>query len=351
MNILVTFGTRPQLIKLAPVIKRLKNHRVICCSTGQHRQMLKPLIQYFDINVAIDLDVMKRNQSLSDLSIKILKEAQKALEVCIQQQGGLDLVIVQGDTTTAAMFALRAFYKKIKIAHIQAGLRTFDKYNPYPQQANRKIITRVSDYNFAPTYVQINNLKRQGVNNQVTGNTVVDAIQYVIDKDNIQIQNSQWILVTVHRRQSFGKPLNDICDAIKQLAKNGMKFIWPVHPNPNVKKVVFDKLKNQINIALCQPMQYPQLVKIMRHCRFVITDSGGIQQQAPSLKKYAFVLRQKTQRMQSVSQGYSQLIGTDKKYIVQKISAFNPVNKKIYHNPYGDGRASQKIARFIDEIV
>lgn len=347
IKVLIIYGTRPEYIKLAPVIKRLKATKinVITVYTQQHKlDMMRPLFDFFGCRPDVSLTRPKKYDliRMSSSLLTMLKQ--------LFQAHNPDYIIVQGDTTTAMIRALRAFYKKIKIRHVQAGLRTNDKSSPFPEQVNRRIISQVADVHFAPTKRRYQFLSYSYPKSKVmfTGNTVVDAVQFASAKIG-QVQQTNSVLVTMHRRQNFGKPLENVCKAIKKLAQSGYQYIIPVHPNPAVKTMIEAQLNDSKNVKLIKPLSYPQLIRMMKRRKFVMTDSGGIQQQAPSLGKYVFVLRNDTQRMQSVQRGMSELVGTKTDVIVQKVSKYKPVNNK-WMNPYGDGHARQKIARHFDEV-
>lgn len=368
INILISFGTRPEGIKLAPVIKCIEKQKdkfnLNICSTGQHKEMLNQVLNLFEIKPDIFLNLMTENQTLSLLSTKLFKKMEKVIS-----DTSPDIVLVQGDTTTAFLTALIAFYRKIKVGHVEAGLRTYDKYNPFPEEINRQLISRIADFNFTPTKKTFSNLLSEGINSEtifITGNTIVDALIWMTsriekNKDKIEsneifknLKNDKTILVTMHRRESFGKDIENICYALKIVASKykDIKIVYPVHLNPNVRKPVFEILSKIDNIILTDPLDYGSFVWLMYKSFFIITDSGGIQEEAPTFKKPVLVIRNKTERTESVDMGISKLVGTSIDSIVDNISKLIG-NKRIYDkmitnvNPYGDGKASEKIVDII----
>jgi len=368
INILIAFGTRPEGIKLAPVIKLIEKKKdkfnLKVCSTGQHKEMLGQVLDIFEIKPDIFLDLMTENQTLSLLSSKIFKNMGRVISDI-----NPDVVLVQGDTTTAFLTSLIAFYGKIKIGHVEAGLRTYDKYNPFPEEINRQLISRIADFNFAPTKKSFSNLISEGIDLKtifMTGNTIIDSLMLITDKiernkyevssNEIfkKLNNHKNILVTMHRRESFGKDLENVCYALKAIASkyNDIRIVYPVHLNPNVRKPVFKILKGIDNIILTEPLDYISFIWLMHESFFIITDSGGIQEEAPTFRKPVLVIRNKTERTESTDIGISKLIGTsidsilynaakliDDKNIYDKMTA--------YTNPYGDGKASEKIIDII----
>lgn len=364
-KLLFIFGTRPEAIKMAPLIlaaKKDNSFEVTVCVTGQHQAMLHQVLDFFYIKPDYDLAVMQPNQSLFTVTSSILQ----ALEPVITKEKP-DLILVQGDTTTAFVGALAAFYFKTKVAHIEAGLRSQQKYSPFPEEINRILAGCLSDYHFAPTSKARDNLLREGKDQEtisVVGNTVIDALFLALDnikehedsfRKNFSFINfsKKIILVTGHRRESFGQPFLDICQALAEIAKDDtVEIIYPVHLNPNVRKPVFDVLANIKNIHLIDPLDYPQLVWMMNKSYFVLTDSGGIQEEAPSLGKPVLVMREVTERTEGIDAGSCLLVGTKKEKIVQ-FSKQLLQGKELYekmssaNNPYGDGTSSQKILSLI----
>jgi len=368
LKILVVIGTRPEAIKMAPVILSLKKQKkLICevCVTAQHRDMLDQVLTFFQIKPDYDLNIMTGNQQLNTITAKILSALDE-----IYQQCKPDLVLVHGDTNTSFAAALAAFYRKIKIGHIEAGMRTGNLQLPFPEEGNRVLTTQISNYHFAPTKENVAHLKRSGVKTKniiKTGNTVIDSLLLTSKKvksftfaitdsrltDIIQ-SKKKIILVTGHRRENLGNPLAQICDALLQIANKFPEttIIYPVHPNPNVNKPVYAALNNTPNIILTHPLDYPDFVLLMKHAYILLTDSGGIQEEGPSLGKPVLVLREITERPEALKAGTVKLVGTKSKNIVQHVSAlltsktaYQKMSLKI--NPYGDGNAAARITKWI----
>ncbi len=369
VKILTVFGTRPEVIKVAPAIKELYKHpdKFICCTciTAQHRQMVDQLLKLFEIKPNYDLNIMKENQSLEYVTVTVLTQIGEII-----RKERPDYLLVQGDTTTSMAASLAAFYQKVKIIHLEAGLRTWNKLHPYPEEINRVTIDSMSDFCFAHTEQAKQNLLREGVAPDkivVTGNTVIDSLLGIaatdIDVRNSPLENISFnkkiILVTAHRRENFGQPLINICNAIKEIAlrySSSVHIVYPVHPNPNVQKPVCSILKGIINVSLIEPLDYKYFVHLMRHSYLILTDSGGLQEEAPSLGKPVLVLRQVTERPEAVETGAAEVVGTQPREIVEATVELLE-NKKQYErmvqaiNPYGDGKASKRIVeRLIKEI-
>jgi UDP-N-acetylglucosamine 2-epimerase (non-hydrolysing) len=369
IKVLVSFGTRPECIKMAPVINQLEKQKdkfdLKVCSLGQHKEMLEQVIDFFKIKPDFSLNMMTENQTLGSLSSKLLNGMED-----IFSQVYPDIVLVQGDTTTAFLAALAAYYRKIKVGHVEAGLRTYNKFNPFPEEINRQLISRVADYNFAPTEKSLNNLKAEGIDTRtvfLTGNTIVDAIQWGIkkvEKDKEKIESNELfkkldfgkkiILVTMHRRESFGEDVKNICEALKIISGRyeNVQIVYPVHLNPNVKQPVQEILGEIKNIILTYPLSYESFIWVMSKSHFIVTDSGGVQEEAPTLKKPVLVIRKFTERTESLDLGTSKLIGTEIEAIVSNISGLLDSDDKYMEmipnaNPYGDGKASEKIADII----
>lgn len=359
MKVFSIFGTRPEAIKMAPVVKELGKHpeiESIVCVTAQHRQMLDQVLELFAIQPDYDLNLMQPNQSLAQLTAKALVELDAVLA---KEQP--DWVLTQGDTTTAMIGALAGFYRRIKVGHVEAGLRTWDKFQPFPEEINRKIADAVCDLHFAPTTQSRDNLLRESVNPSsivVTGNTVIDALLEVAAKEYdwnsgelAQIpEDKRIILVTAHRRENFGAPLRQICQALKEIASRfaDVQLVYPVHLNPNVLQVVHAELGEVPNITLLAPLDYLPLVQLMKASYLVLTDSGGLQEEAPGLGKPVLVLREVTERPEGVDAGTVELVGTNKDRIVAATmrlltddAEYNRMAQAV--NPYGDGKASQRI--------
>ena len=374
-KVMFAFGTRPEAIKMAPLIKTFqadKDFVTKVCVTAQHRQMLDQVLNIFDINPDYDLNIMKPGQDLFDVTANVLSGMKHVLS-----DFNPDIVLVHGDTTTTSACSLAAFYNKIKIGHIEAGLRTGNIYSPWPEEANRKITGVLADYHFAPTTSSENNLLKENINKKnilVTGNTVIDALYLMIEKiENdprlksriLELISSQYklfddkkiILVTGHRRENFGHGFRNICNALKTIADNNPDFdiVYPVHFNPNVQKPVREILSNAKNIHLIEPLSYECFIYMMSKSFFIITDSGGIQEEAPSLGKPVLVMRDSSERPEAIKAGTVKLVGTDYAKIIEEsqklIDDENEYNKmsKAY-NPYGDGKASLKVLNFIKNI-
>jgi UDP-N-acetylglucosamine 2-epimerase (non-hydrolysing) len=363
-KLIFIFGTRPEAIKMAPVIMKCKKSMSLLSSinivTAQHRDMLDDILRLFSIQPEYDLNIMRESQSLEDITVRSLKKLSKIIK-CEKP----DMILVQGDTTTTFIGALAGFYNKIPIGHIEAGLRTYDKYQPFPEEVNRKLTTALADIYFSPTKRAAENLIREGIPPSkifITGNTVIDALLEIISRnykfkkplDKIVNNNSNLILVTAHRRENLGEPLNNICLALKEITQTikNIQILFAVHPNPKVRKIVFNVLHNNRNIHLLPPLDYQTFAHIMAKSRLILTDSGGIQEEAPSLGKPVLVLRNKTERPEAVEAGTVKIIGTDTRKIVEETTILLE-NKNEYGrmakalNPYGDGKASDRIVKII----
>ena len=370
-KVLLIFGTRPEAIKLAPLYKIFKKEdspfELITCTTGQHKEMLKQVMDIFDITSDIDLDLMKKNQDLTDLTSNILTSVKNVI-----REVNPDLVVVHGDTTTTFASSLASFYESVPVAHVEAGLRTYNLYEPFPEEFNRQIATKISDLHFAPTELSKKNLLLENIPEEkifVTGNTVIDSLFLALNKleedktmsnliyseiDSLLGFNSQresFILITGHRRENFGDGFLNICHAIKELAEKyqNFHFIYPVHLNPNVQKPVTKILKNISNVQLISPLQYLHFLLLLKNCYLVLTDSGGIQEEAPSLGKPVLVMRNTTERPEGVHSNTLKLVGTKKEDIIKNVSElieknhlYNEMSNSI--NPYGDGTASKRIS-------
>lgn len=379
VKFLLIFGTRPEAIKLYPVIRELKkyaNSEVRICITAQHRELLEQVLKLFEMVPDYDLNIMKNNQDLFDITISALKGLKSILE-----KERPDLIIVQGDTTTSFVAGLASYYFKIPIAHVEAGLRTYNKYSPFPEEKNRHLLSVLADYHFAPTEWAKSNLLREGIPEDkiwVTGNTVIDALleikarleseerkkywlKYFKEKMNIVFpveeigtNDTKIILITGHRRESFGEGFKNICMALKEIAelRNDVILIYPVHLNPNVQRPVKEILNGKSNIFLIEPLEYEPFVFLMSNCYLVLTDSGGVQEEAPALGKPVLVMRNTTERPEGIHAGTSKLVGTGRKKIVEEVlellenpSAYEKMSKVV--NPYGDGKAGERIAKIL----
>jgi len=367
-KILLVFGTRPEAIKLAPVYHELRRCEPllepVVCVTAQHRSMLDQVLELFDIDPAHDLDIMSDDQTLFDVS----RDALRGLQGLYDEEQP-NLVVVQGDTTTAFIAALAAFYQKVPVGHVEAGLRTGDKYNPFPEETNRKLISVLTDLHFAPTEANRQNLLKEGVpadQIRVTGNTVIDALNMVVKNemplqgfglDEVNFEKAV-ILVTAHRRETFGEHIREICSAIAELAtmRPDVEIVYPVHLNPNIKQPVQALLGRIKNIHLVAPLPYGEFVSVMNRAKLILTDSGGVQEEAPSLGKPVLVLRETTERQEAVKAGTVKLVGRQKTTILNAVNmlldeqdSYDRMAKAV--NPYGDGKAAQRIVQHIRAFV
>jgi len=376
MRVLSIFGTRPEAVKMAPVVMELSrqpNIESLVCVTAQHRQMLDQVLNLFAIKPDIDLDLMQPDQSLANLTAAIFTNLDPVLS-----QLKPDWVLVQGDTTTVMASAILAYYHHIKVGHVEAGLRSGDKWQPFPEEVNRTIAGVVADLHFAPTEWAKNNLLRENVSENhiiITGNPVIDALQYVASLPptdeinqlfsqiglplNPSTEQPRLILVTAHRRENFGAPLENICHALRQLAEhygNSIRIVYPVHLNPNVQEPVYRLLGNIPNIVLLPPLDYLPFVQLMKRATLILTDSGGLQEEAPGLGVPVLVLRGVTERPEGVQAGTVRLVGTDTRAIVAEAqrllddpAAYQQMAQAV--NPYGDGHASERIVTALLESV
>ena len=364
INVLSIFGTRPEAVKMAPVVKALaaaQGIRSKVCVTAQHRQLLDQVLSIFDIKPDIDLDLMRPNQSLAELTATIFTHLEPILEDIRP-----DWILVQGDTTTVMAAAVLAYYHHIRVGHVEAGMRTGDKWQPFPEEINRRIAGVVADLHFAPTQHNRQNLLREGVPDKqivVTGNPVIDALQTIsvrsappetiemIKRLGIGPSGKRLVLITAHRRENFGQPFENICTALASLAeiyRGDVEFIYPVHPNPNVQEVTSRRLAGISNLALIPPLDYLPLVYLMKQATLFLTDSGGIQEEAPALGLPTLVLRETTERPEGVEAGTLRLVGTDPQKIIAETSKLlddDQAYAAMAHaaNPFGDGHAAEKI--------
>ncbi len=377
-KILIVFGTRPEAIKMAPLVKEFEKHTdsfdTKVCVTAQHREMLDQVLEIFDIIPDYDLDIMKPGQDLYDVTSNVLLGMK---DVLTELQP--DLVLVHGDTTTTFAATLAAFYQKINVGHVEAGLRTGDIYSPWPEEANRKLTTQLTALHFAPTHTSQENLLNENVKEKdivITGNTVIDALLMALEKiktDKVfegkileQLANNNYkltkerklILVTGHRRENFGEGFVNICSSLKSIALQNMDIdiVYPVHLNPNVREPVNEILGNIKNIYLIEPMPYEAFIYLMSRATMIITDSGGVQEEAPSLGKPVLVMRDTTERPEAVEANTVKLVGTNIDSIVSETQLLLDDPKQYEkmaraHNPYGDGNACQKIVKFIREKI
>ncbi len=370
-KILFVFGTRPEAIKLAPVIKEFQKSEKFqtkICLTSQHKSMLWQVLDLFELKGDFDLDIMEENQTLFDITAKILQNFKKILE-----EFNPHLVIVHGDTTTTFSASLGAFYKKIPVAHIEAGLRSYDLFNPFPEEANRKLTATLAKFHFAPTIKAAKNLEKEDIKKEnilVTGNSVIDALFWSVEKLRSSKElyeriassvildfdfKTKYILVTLHRRENFDL-LPKISQALREIAKSykNLKIIFPVHLNPNVRDIIFKNLKDLENVYLIDPVNYLEFVFLMMNSYFIVSDSGGVQEEAIALSKPLLLLRDTTERPEAIESGGVKLIGTSKENIIKQIQILLE-DKDSYlemtkaKNPYGEGRASKKILEFLEK--
>lgn len=374
-KVMVVFGTRPEAIKMVPVVKELAKHSDLIdartCVTGQHRHMLDSVLETFSIVPDFDLDIMQQSQDLHDITINILTKLKGVLK-----EFRPDLILVHGDTTTAFVVSLAAFYEKIQIGHVEAGLRTHNIQSPWPEEFNRQVVDKIADFCFVPTEKSQTNLLDEKTHQSkifVTGNSVIDTLFLALEKiesdDSLKAslektlaesgydisKGRQFILVTGHRRESFGDGFLNICDALKNIATRfpDVDIVYPVHLNPNVQEPVYNKLGGIDNVYLTKPLDYLPFIYLMKHCYLVLTDSGGIQEEAPSLGKPVLVMRDTTERPEAVDAGTVILVGTsaekifhETEWLILDSDRYNSMSR--LHNPYGDGKAS---ARIVDAIL
>lgn len=363
MKVLTVFGTRPEAIKMCPLVLELQSHdKIDCkvCVTGQHRSMLDQVLEIFDVKPDYDLDIMKPRQTITTITTSVLEKMERVLQECKP-----DVVLVHGDTTTSMAAALAAFYAQIPVGHVEAGLRTYNIYSPFPEEMNRKIISAITTFHFAPTEGNKTALNREGICDHVyvTGNTVIDAFKYTTKDDyefkNKALKNHDFnqptILLTAHRRENLGKPLENICLAVNRLceAHPDLRFIYPVHLNPAVRETVFGMLENNPQVTLTDPVDVEDMHNAIHRSIMVLTDSGGLQEEAPHLGKPVVVLRTETERPEAVAAGTAIVAGVDADDIfaitdnlISNKAAYNRMSRAI--NPYGDGHASERITKALE---
>lgn len=366
MVVLTVFGTRPEAIKMCPLVLKLKenkNIKCLVCLTGQHKEMLEQVMTAFGVEADYNLKVMKNRQTLTIITTSILEELEPVL-----RKEKPDIVLVHGDTTTSYAAALAAFYQQIPVGHVEAGLRTGDIYSPFPEEMNRQLTDRISTYCYAPTELNRANLEAEGITRNVfiTGNTVIDAFQYTVSDDyifsesilnSINFEHHRVVIVTAHRRENLGQPLRNICKAIKRLAKeySDVIFVYPVHLNPKVREVVFLILSDIENVKLVDPIHVFDMHNLLARSFMIMTDSGGIQEEAPHFGKPVLVLRSETERPEAVEAGTVKVVGVDENRIYESAKRLLD-NENIYNlmakavNPYGDGHASERIVQALLSI-
>lgn len=356
MKILIIFGTRPEAIKMAPLVLRLRQDLdVKVCVTGQHREMLDQVLKLFQIIPDYDLNLMKPNQNLANLTGEVLNGVTHILK-----QEEFDWVLVQGDTTSTMAGAMASFFQKVPVGHVEAGLRTYDLESPFPEELNRQVTSKIARLHFTPTANSKQNLLKEGFSENsisITGNTVIDALHWVLGNSSpmdvvlpFELEQSRMILVTGHRRENFGGAFQQICEALRIIAlkQPDIQIVYPVHLNPNVREPVYRILSNLPNLHLTEPLEYQQFVYLMNHSTLILTDSGGVQEEAPSLGKPVLVMRDTTERPEAVEAGTVKLVGVNQQTIVDEtmrlLNNSDAYHKMAYaHNPYGDGTSSQKI--------
>lgn len=371
-NILVVFGTRPEAIKMAPLIHQLrskpKSCNVVVCVTAQHREMLDQVLKVFNIKPDIDLDLMRPSQGLSELTANILQSMKTVLAT-----QNPDLILVHGDTTTTLAAAMAGFFSNIPVGHVEAGLRTYDMQAPFPEEFNRQVTSKIAKWHFAPTEQSRQNLITEGIHDPnivVTGNTVIDALRWTLTRIQsdpsraaqlstlinhslpFSWKEEKFVLITGHRRENFGVGIRQICEALNELARqfSDIQFVYPLHLNPNIREPVSNLLKDINNIHLIEPLDYEPFIYLLQHCYIVLTDSGGIQEEAPSLGKPVLVMRDATERPEAVAAGTVELVGTHKRHIIDGVSKLitdeaHYASMSRSHNPYGDGNACQRIVQ------
>lgn len=365
IKVMTLFGTRPEAVKMAPLVKELENNEAIesiVCVTAQHREMLDQVLELFKISPNYDLNIMKEKQTLTGITTRVLEGIEDVLE-----KEKPDIVLVHGDTTTTFAGGLAAFYKQIKVGHVEAGLRTFDKYFPFPEEMNRKLTGALADMHFSPTTASKSNLLREGVDEEtifITGNTVIDAMEHTVEENyvfendrlnEIDFENKKIIMVTAHRRENWGEGIKNICEALKEIVEDNkdVELVYLVHLNPIVKDMVEEYLGNVERVHLLPPLDTKETHNLMNRSYMIMTDSGGLQEEAPHLGKPVLVLRDVTERPEAVEAGTVKLVGTNKNAIITEANilirnsnAYEKMSRAI--NPYGDGNASKRI---VDNIL
>lgn len=361
MKVALIFGTRPEAIKMAPVYHTLRNSGVDVkiISTGQHKEMLYQVLDLFEIKPDYELEIMKEGQGLAELTSRLIEKVENVIK-----KEKFDFILVQGDTTSAFVGALVGFYNKIPVGHIEAGLRTGDMYSPFPEEANRKLIGNIAKVHFAPTDVNINNLLREGYNKEnilKVGNTVIDALYWVKEnknsdldriKEKYNLKNKKYILMTMHRRENWGQPMREVLKGVRKYLEENKELylVFPMHLNPTVRDVIREELNGFERKILINPLEYLEFISVMDGSHFIMTDSGGVQEEAPSLGKPTLVLRDTTERPEAIEAGTAKLIGTSSEEVYKYMKL---LEGKLYeemskaNNPYGDGKTSEKILDYL----
>lgn len=360
IKVLSIFGTRPEAIKMAPLVKALEKHESFdsyVCVTAQHRDMLDQVLEIFEITPDFDLDIMKDRQTLTDITVNALKGLEEVI-----RENHPDIILVHGDTTTTFVGSLAAFYNQVKVGHVEAGLRTFNKYFPYPEELNRKLTGAIADVHFSPTSNAKANLLREGIEENaifITGNTAIDALKTTVNKNfkfrteilnKIDFEKRKVLMVTAHRRENLGEPLENICEALKHIVEKyeDVEIVYAVHKNPAVRETAFKIIGNMERVHLLEPLDVDEMHNLMAKSYFILTDSGGLQEEAPSLGKPVLVLRRETERPEAIEFGTLKLAGVEKQDIInmaeqllENQEEYNKMSKAA--NPYGDGQASRRI--------
>ena len=363
MKIGLIFGTRPEAIKMAPVYHTLKKNgiNVKVISTGQHKEMLYQVLELFEIKPDYELSIMKKGQGLSELTSRLMKKVDDVIK-----NEGFDFVLVQGDTTSAFIGALSGFYNKIPVGHIEAGLRTGNLYSPFPEEANRKLIGNIAKVHFAPTSVNVENLIKEGYNKKdilKVGNTVIDALHWVKEKkssdleiirEKYELTNKKYILMTMHRRENWGQPMREVLKGIKKYLESNdeLYLVVPMHMNPIVRDIIYDELKELERKVLIEPLEYLEFISIMDGAQYIMTDSGGVQEEAPSLGKPTLILRDTTERPEAIDAGTAILVGTSSEKIYKYMKLLEGdlyCKMSNANNPYGDGKTAEKILNYLKE--
>lgn len=368
MKVMTVFGTRPEGIKMAPIVKELEsreNIESVVCITAQHRQMLDQVLDLFQIEPDYDLNIFKPGQSLTDITNRALKGLE---EIIIKEKP--DVLLVQGDTTTVFAGALAAFYQQVKVGHVEAGLRSGNLYSPYPEEANRKLTGIVTEYHFAPTKRNEDNLLREGYDREkiyITGNTVIDALKYTIKEDyefdidllnQLDFENKRMILLTSHRRENIGRPMENIFTAVRDIVRKyeDVEVIFPIHLNPKVREIASDIIGSEDRIHIIEPLEYEPFTNLMGKIHLVVTDSGGLQEEAPTLGKPVLVVREETERPEGIESGTAKLMGTSYERLYEELDNLLSSEEEYRSmanavNPYGDGKAAERIVDILLEEI
>lgn len=359
LKVMTVFGTRPEAIKMAPLVKAIEKEESmesIVCVTAQHREMLDQVLELFDISPDYDLNIMKSGQTISEITSRVLMGFDEVIK-----KAKPDIVLVHGDTTTTFSASLSAFYNQIKVGHVEAGLRSGNKYSPYPEEMNRSLVGRLADLHFSPTSGNMENLLKEGIKKDdvfITGNTVIDALYQVVRKDyefnneklkEIDFEKENVILLTTHRRENLGEAMSNIFDGVNELTDKypDLRFVFPVHMNPRVRDLANEKLGNNASVSMIEPLEYAEFANLIGRVKIIMTDSGGIQEEAPAFGKPVLVLRTETERPEAVIAGTVEIVGVEKNRIVSSVSKLmedkNHYDKMANSvNPYGDGKASER---------